>query len=123
MEHYSLEEIDDNLSRSLLVSQQREKGKTFLRRILAWIKKMISLMRYFMMSHQNTQFDEYTIKFWQSFFILLQTMLVFVWSIKIQIPYPLVNLVMPFVGIIWFVSDSYGFGKLYLILNTMSMVN
>jgi hypothetical protein len=123
MEHYSLEEIDDNLSRSLLVSQQREKGKTFPRRILAWIKKMISLMRYFMMSHQNTQFDEYTIKFWQSFFILLQTMLVFVWSIKIQIPYPLVNLVMPFVGIIWFVSDSYGFGKLYLILNTMSMVN
>ena len=75
------------------------------------------------MSHQNTKFDEYTIKFWQSFFILLQTMLVFIWSIKIQIPYPLVNLVMPFVGIIWFVSDSYGFGKLYLILNTMSMVN
>ena len=91
--------------------------------MLALVRKIIGLMRYFTMSHQNTKFDEYTIKFWQSFFILLQTMLVFIWSIKIQIPYPLVNLVMPFVGIIWFVSDSYGFGKLYLILNTMSMVN
>jgi len=27
------------------------------------------------------------------------------------------------VGIIWFVSDSYGFGKLYLILNSMCFVN
>lgn len=123
MERFSLEEIDDNLSRSLLVSQVRLKGKTLPRRMLAWVKKIIGLMRYFTMSHQNTKFDEYTIKFWQSFFILLQTMLAFIWSIKIQIPYPLVNLVMPFVGIIWFVSDSYGFGKLYLILNTMSMVN
>jgi hypothetical protein len=30
---------------------------------------------------------------------------------------------MPFIGIIWFVSDSYGFGKLYLILNAMTFVD
>jgi large-conductance mechanosensitive channel len=53
----------------------------------------------------------------------MQTMLVFIWSIKIEIPYLFVNLVMPFIGIIWFVSDSYGFGKLYLIFNAMSFVN
>lgn len=34
-----------------------------------------------------------------------------------------VNLVSPFIGIIWFVSDSYGFGKLYLILTAMTLLN
>jgi hypothetical protein len=43
----------------------------------------IGLTRYFMMSHKNSKYDEYTIKFLQSFFILLQTMLVFIWSIRI----------------------------------------
>ena len=85
--------------------------------------KGLGLARYFMMSHKNSKYDEYTIKFLQSFFILLQTMLVFIWSIRIEIPYVFVNLVMPFIGIIWFVSDSYGFGKLYLILNAMTFVD
>jgi hypothetical protein len=76
-----------------------------------------------MMSHKNSKYDEYTIKFLQSFLILLQTMLVFIWSIRLQIPYVFVNLIMPFIGIIWFVSDSYGFGKLYLIFNAMSLIN
>lgn len=53
----------------------------------------------------------------------MQALLMFIWSIKIEIPYVFVNLVYPFIGIIWFVSDSYGFGKLYLILNGMTMVN
>ncbi len=53
----------------------------------------------------------------------MQTMLVFIWSIKIELPYVFVNLVCPFIGIIWFVSDSYGFGKLYLIMNAMVLVN
>jgi hypothetical protein len=53
----------------------------------------------------------------------MQALLMFIWSIKLQIPYVFVNLVYPFIGIIWFVSDSYGFGKLYLILNAMSLVN
>lgn len=53
----------------------------------------------------------------------MQALLMFIWSIKVEIPYVFVNLVYPFIGIIWFVSDSYGFGKLYLILNAMTMVN
>lgn len=94
-----------------------------MKRVLAWIGKGLGMMRYFMMSHKNSKYDEYTIKFLQSFFILMQTMLVFIWSIRIEIPYVFVNLVMPFIGIIWFVSDSYGFGKLYLIFNAMTFIN
>lgn len=29
----------------------------------------------------------------------------------------------PFIGIIWIVSDSYGFGKLFLIINAMNLLN
>jgi hypothetical protein len=76
-----------------------------------------------MFSHRLTRYSEYTINYLQSLFILMQTMLLFIWSIKIEIPYVLMNLICPFVGIIWFVSDSYGFGKLYLILNFMSLIN
>ena len=76
-----------------------------------------------MFSHQKTHFDEYTVKFLQSLFILMQTMLVFIWSIKIELPFVFANLVCPFIGIIWFVSDSYGFGKLYLIMNAMVLLN
>lgn len=83
----------------------------------------LSRLRYLMLSHQKTHYDEYTIKFLQSLFILIQTMLVFIWSIKLEVPYVFVNLVCPFIGIIWFVSDSYGFGKLYLILLAMTLLN
>jgi hypothetical protein len=76
-----------------------------------------------MFSHQLTKKDKYTIKVFQSFVILTQTALVFLWSIKLEVPYVFVNLIAPFVGIIWFVSDSYGFGKLYLILNAMNLFN
>jgi len=76
-----------------------------------------------MFSHQLTKRDKYTIKVFQSFLILTQTALVFLWSIKLEIPYVFVNLIAPFVGIIWFVSDSYGFGKLFLILNAMNLFN
>jgi hypothetical protein len=31
--------------------------------------------------------------------------------------------VAPFIGIIWIVSDSYGFGKLFLIFNAMNLLN
>ena len=53
----------------------------------------------------------------------MQTMLVFIWSIKLEPPYVFVNLICPLVGVVWFVSDSYGFGKLYLILLSMMLVN
>lgn len=86
-------------------------------------KSWLSRLRYYMLSHQKTHYDEYTIKFLQSLFILIQTMLVFIWSIKLEVPYVFVNLVCPFIGIIWFVSDSYGFGKLYLILLAMTLLN
>jgi hypothetical protein len=76
-----------------------------------------------MFSHRYTNYDEYAIKFMQSLFILMQTMLIFIWSIKIEIPYIFVNLASPFIGIVWFVSDSYGFGKLYMILNSMTLIN
>ena len=76
-----------------------------------------------MLSHQITKKDRYTIKIMQSFLILTQTALVFVWSIKIEIPYFFTNLVAPFIGIIWMVSDSYGFGKLFLIFNAMNLLN
>ena len=33
------------------------------------------------------------------------------------------NIVSPFVGILWMVSGSYGVGKLFLILNAMSLLN
>jgi hypothetical protein len=76
-----------------------------------------------MLSHQITSKDRYTIKLWQSFLILTQTALVFVWSIKIEVPYIFINLIAPFIGIIWIVSDSYGFGKLFLIFNAMNLLN
>lgn len=81
------------------------------------------LFRYFMLSHQITSKDRFTVKIMQSFLILSQTVLVFVWSIKIEIPYFFINLVAPFIGIIWIVSDSYGFGKLFLIFNAMNLLN
>jgi len=76
-----------------------------------------------MLSHKIAVKDRYTVKLWQSFLILTQTALVFVWSIKIEIPYVFINLIAPFVGIIWIVSDSYGFGKLFLIFNAMNLLN
>jgi hypothetical protein len=76
-----------------------------------------------MLSHQMADKDRYTIKILQSFLILTQTALVFVWSIKVEFPYILINLIAPFIGIIWIVSDSYGFGKLFLILNAMNLLN
>jgi hypothetical protein len=63
------------------------------------------------------------IKLFQSFLILTQTALVFIWSIKIELPYVFNNLMAPFIGIIWIVSDSYGFGKLFLIINAMNLLN
>ncbi len=83
----------------------------------------MSQLRYYLLSHQKTHYDEYTIKFLQSLFILMQTMLAFIWSIKLELPYVFVNLACPFIGIIWFVSDSYGFGKLYLILAAMTLLD
>jgi len=76
-----------------------------------------------MITHERNVYDEYTIKFLQSLFILLQTMLVFIWSVKIAVPYPGVNLICPLLGVVWFVSDSYGFGKLYLILLAMTLLD
>ena len=87
------------------------------------LSRLVGLCRYLMLSHQSTRYDEYTIKFLQSLFISLQTMLVCIWSIKVEIPYVFVNLACPFVGIVWFFSDSYGIGKLYLILNAMCLAN
>lgn len=109
--------------RSLLVSPNKTEKKKLPNKIYSKLSQGIGMLRYFMMSHKNSKHDEYTIKFLQSFLILLQTMLVFIWSIRLQIPYVFVNIIMPFIGIIWFVSDSYGFGKLYLILNAMSLIN
>lgn len=34
-----------------------------------------------------------------------------------------INLLCPLVGVVWFVSDSYGFGKLYLIFLSMMLVD
>ena len=44
-----------------------------------WVRRL----RYYMFSHQRNVYDEYTIKFLQSLFILMQTMLVFIWSVKL----------------------------------------
>jgi hypothetical protein len=89
------------------------------RQLGVWLGRL----RYYMLSHERNKYDEYTIKFLQSLFVLMQTMLVFIWSVKLQFPYPFVNLVCPLVGVIWFVSDSYGFGKLYLILLAMMLLD
>ena len=32
-------------------------------------------------------------------------------------------MISPYIGIIWLVSGSYGFAKLYLILNSLSMID
>ena len=58
-----------------------------------------------------------------SVLILSQCLIVFIWSIRLQFPYIFINLISPFVGVIWLVSDSYGFAKLYLILNSLSLIN
>jgi hypothetical protein len=85
--------------------------------------RFFCLIRYYMFSHQTTTYDRYTIKVLQTFLILTQTLVVFVWSIKVEIPFVFVNLVAPFIGIVWMVSDNYGFGKLFMIMNGMNLVN
>jgi hypothetical protein len=52
-------------------------------RIYSKLTRFLCLFRYFMLTHQITKRDRYTIKILQSFLILTQTVLVFVWSIKI----------------------------------------
>lgn len=107
----------------LIEENDNNKNKTTKESIHSRITRYICLFRYFILSHQIPTHDRYTIKLWQSYLILTQTALVFVWSIKIEIPYIFVNLVSPFIGIIWIVSDSYGFGKLFMIFNAMNLIN
>jgi hypothetical protein len=80
-------------------------------------------LRYYLFAHERNKYDEYTIKFLQSLFVLMQTMLAFIWSVKLQLPYVFVNLACPLVGVVWFVSDSYGIGKLYLIMLAMMLLD
>lgn len=75
------------------------------------------------MTHRKLHFDKDLTKFFVTIVILFQCLLVCVWSVTIQVPYIFTNLVAPFVGILWMVSGSYGIGKLFLILNSMALLN
>lgn len=75
------------------------------------------------MTHRKLYFDKDLTKFFVTVVILFQCLLVCVWSVAIQIPYIFTNLIAPFVGILWMVSGSYGIGKLFLILNSMALLD
>lgn len=75
------------------------------------------------MTHRKLYFDKDLTKFFVTVVILFQCLLVCVWSITIQGPYIFTNLLSPFVGILWMVSGSYGIGKLFLILNSMALLD
>lgn len=75
------------------------------------------------MTHRKLKFDKDLTKFFVTVVILFQCMLACIWSIKLQFPYVLANLVASFIGILWMVSGSYGIGKLYLIFNGMALLD
>lgn len=84
---------------------------------------MLNFIRYLLMTHRKLEFDKDLTKFAIITVILFQCMLAFIWSLKIQLPYLLANLVSPFIGILWMVSGSYGIGKLFLIFNAMALLD
>lgn len=75
------------------------------------------------MTHRKLQFDKDLMKFFIAVVILFQCLFSCVWSVKIQFPYIFANLFSPFIGILWMVSGSYGIGKLFLIFNSMSLLD
>ena len=83
----------------------------------------MNLLRYFLFCHRSSTIDAFNAKFYLSVLILSQCIIVFVWAIRLEIPYVFINLVSPYIGIIWLVSDSYGFAKHYLIFNSLSLVD
>lgn len=75
------------------------------------------------MTHRKLSLDKDLMKFAVTVVILFQCLLACVWSVKLQFPYVLANLVSPFVGILWMVSGSYGIGKMFLMLNGMAFLD
>ncbi len=82
----SEEDIDGNDISEHLLEEEGEgsdKSQSKGQSLHSKITRYLCLFRYFMLSHQITDRDRYTIKLLQSFLILTQTALVFVWSIKV----------------------------------------
>lgn len=82
----SEEDIDGNgISENLLEEEDSAagKGQGKTQSLHSKITRYLCLFRYFMLSHQIADKDRYSIKLMQSFLILTQTVLVFVWSIKV----------------------------------------
>jgi hypothetical protein len=56
--------------------------------------------------------------------ILFEASFVAVWQRWLTYPYVGVDIIVPFVGIVWIASgNSYGVGKVFLILNAMAFIN
>ena len=57
--------------------------------------------------------------------VLLHASIISIWEEEwIGVPYLFINLIVPFVGIIWLASGiSYGVGKMFLVLNSLSIVD
>ena len=78
----SIESVKNSITESLMGGiAEAHSGKSRKTRstLAIWARRL----RYYMFSHQKNIYDEYTIKFLQSLFILMQTMLVFIWSTKV----------------------------------------
>lgn len=80
-------------------------------------------LRYHSFTHRKFYIDVDNLKFYLVSVILCQALFVFVWSISFELPYVGVNLVSPFIGLLFVVSNSYGIGKLFLVLNAMSLLD
>lgn len=99
-------------------------GKTKQGQCQQKINRALGCTRYSFISHRTSTTSKYVLEFFQIVLVLFDATFVAIWQSWLTYPYVGVDIIAPFVGVIWITSgNSYGVGKIFLILNAMAFFN
>lgn len=110
--------MKDSLDDSLLEKEKRS-GQC-----LQKCNRALGFIRYNFISHRTSSTSKYVLEFFQIVLVLFDATFIAVWQSWLTYPYVGVDFIAPFVGVIWITSgNSYGVGKIFLVLNAMAFFN
>jgi hypothetical protein len=112
--------MKDGADDSLLNKQKNGKMSQCMQNF----NRALGFVRYNFISHRTSNTSKYVLEFFQIVLILFDATFIAVWQSWLTYPYVGVDFIAPFVGVIWITSsNSYGVGKVFLILNAMACFN
>lgn len=112
----------DSIDEGLLSDEEDNTKKPS--KILLKLNRIVGFFRYNLISHKASKTSKYVLKFFQIILILFDASFVAVWQSWLTYPYVGIDILAPFIGIIWITSgNSYGVGKVFLIFNAMAFFN